>query len=106
MKQPDRYGDILFGDIKTIRHSRFSHYLIEKEMVLELNSMRAIYEGFKEINDMLDKHTWGLWYPVLKVYQELRFRYRKFKRDKKYQNFKRLEATLNGRRRQNQNPAN
>lgn len=92
MKKPERYGDILFGDIKTIRHSRFSHYLIENEQILELNSMRAIYEGFKEINDMLDEHHWGLLYPVFKIYKELRYRYRKFNQKRKHQNLKRLRA--------------
>lgn len=92
MKKKDSYGDIFFEDIKIIRHSRFSHYLIEKELILELNSMRAIYEGFKEINDMFDELEWGILYPVYKLYKELRFKYRQFKHERKYQNLKRLRA--------------
>lgn len=91
MKKPDRYGDILFTDINIIRHSRFSHYLIEKESMLELNSMKAIYLGLKETDDMLDRHSWGLLYPIYQLYRELRFRYRKFKHHRKYPNIERLE---------------
>lgn len=83
MKKEERYGDIFFNDIKVIRHSRFSHYLIEKESILELNSMKAIYLGFKEIDDMLDRYSWGYLYPLLKIYKEIRFRYIKVKRGKR-----------------------
>ncbi len=57
MKKMNSYGKIFFENIKIIRHSRFSHYLIEKEGILELNSMEGIYRELKEINDMLDKYS-------------------------------------------------
>lgn len=72
--KPERYGAILFADIKTIRHSRFSHYLIENEIILELNSMKAIYLELKEIDDMLDKSGWGLLYPIFKFFKHLKFK--------------------------------
>lgn len=98
MSEKDSYGDIFFEDVKIIRHSRFSHYLIQNESILEINSMKSIAIGLLEITDMFDELEWGILYPVYKLYKEIRLKYRRFKHNRKYPNIKRLEETINGRR--------
>ena len=92
MKQPERYGDIFFQGIKTIRHSQYSHYLIANERLLELKAMESIYLELKVINDMLDELSWGILYPVYRFYQQAKQDYRRFKRLRKYPQFRKLKG--------------
>lgn len=64
-----RFGDIFFYDIEIIKRTRFSHYLISHEWILEINSMKSIYLGLKEIEEMIDEYRWGILYPIYKFYR-------------------------------------
>ena len=88
MKQPERYGDFFFQGIETIRHSQYSHHLIANEVFLELKAMESIYLEMKVINDMLDESSWGILYPVYRFYKQAMSEYRRFKRLRKYAQFK------------------
>lgn len=68
------YGDTFFADIEIIKRTRFSHYLIEKEFFLEINSMKAIYFEMKAISDSLDELNWGILYPVYCFYKNIKNR--------------------------------
>lgn len=79
MQRAESGGDIFFKSIKTIRHSRYSHYLIENEPILEIRSMEGVYHELVIINDLLDQLDWGFLYPVYKLYKQARRKYRKSK---------------------------
>jgi len=85
----ERYGDVFFQGIKTIRHSRFSHYLITNEWMLEIGAMKSIYLELASISDRLDELRWGILYPIYRYYKSLRFKYRRFKYEREYQALKR-----------------
>ncbi len=73
-KETDKnYAKVFFDSIKVIRHSRFSHYLIKNEGILEINSMKAVYLEMKQIENMLDELDWGVLYPVYCWYKNIRY---------------------------------
>ncbi len=92
MLNKEKYGDVFFQGIKTIRHSQYSHYLIANENILELNSMKAVYLELKVINDMLDESSWGILYPVYRFYKRVRYEYLRFKYLRKYPQYRKRES--------------
>lgn len=70
------HTDYLFDGVETLRQSRFSHYLIDHEFILEMKGYEAIYLYLKSINDKIDKldtmKKWGILYPIVEYFSKLK----------------------------------
>ena len=90
-------ADSLFAGVETIRTSMFSHYLISNSGMLEINAMQAIFFKLKSIEEVLDRYSWGILYPIYQFYLQCRYYYRRIKHLKRTIRMWRMERALKAR---------